>query len=403
MKWPNGTRHFYEFGHFRLDANRHQLLRDDQIIPLAPRAIETLLFLVQNAGKVLGREALMEAVWADTIVEDANLSVAIHQLRKALDHNGGPNEFIQTIPRIGYRFIADLHEAVEESAPPTVRSRIPLPNVTDGAISDKEISNGSPNRAAMPDDRPALVLNPPARPGKPFFSKATLLTVLGIAAVTVSAMALYRYSLTRSSVEPSMITSIAVLPLKNLTGDPNDEYLADGVTEGLINALSKLEGLKVISPGSVFTFKGKEIDPRRVGRQLGVMGIIEGGILKSKDSARVSVRLVSTEDGRVLWATDTFDRSLGDIFVIEDELARYRNRYHETKSREGSTRGDPHAHHEQFGGVPTLFEGPLFLEQANLGGPGSGDSLFRTSHQPRSKLRAGIFWLGRHVCDTQLL
>jgi tetratricopeptide (TPR) repeat protein len=90
----------------------------------------------------------------------------------------------------------------------------------------------------------------------------------------------------------------------------------------LINALSKIEDLKVISRSSVFAFEGKEIDPREVGKRLGVMGIIEGGMLKSKDSARVSVRLISTADGRVLWSGESFDHSFSNVFRLENELIR---------------------------------------------------------------------------------
>jgi len=118
------------------------------------------------------------------------------------------------------------------------------------------------------------------------------------------------------------VRSVAVLPLKNVTGNPENEYLTDGLTETLISSLSKTEGLKVISRGSVFAFKGKEIDPREVGRQLGVMTIVEGGLVKSEGAARVSVQLVSTTDGRVLWSGESFDDSFNNVFRLENELIR---------------------------------------------------------------------------------
>src|SRR5438132_5216568 len=96
----DSVRHFYEFGQFRLDANRHRLLRDGEVVPLSPKADEALLVLVRNPGKPLEREALMRAVWADTFVEDANLTVAISHLRKALEQNGEPGEYIETVPRV---------------------------------------------------------------------------------------------------------------------------------------------------------------------------------------------------------------------------------------------------------------------------------------------------------------
>ena len=113
MAPANGVRHFYESGPFRLDPNRHRLLRDGELVPLSPNAIEILTLLVQNPGKLLEREALMQAVWSDTIVEDANLTVAISQLRKALNQNGDAAEFIQTISRIGYRFVGEVRNVEE--------------------------------------------------------------------------------------------------------------------------------------------------------------------------------------------------------------------------------------------------------------------------------------------------
>src|SRR6266404_6220902 len=114
MTIPQRSRHFYEFGPFRLDAEKQRLLRDGEPVHLAPKSIEALIVLVQNAGELLEREALMQAVWADTFVEDANLTVAISNLRKALGQNGEPAEYIETIPRVGYRFVADVRETFEE-------------------------------------------------------------------------------------------------------------------------------------------------------------------------------------------------------------------------------------------------------------------------------------------------
>src|SRR2546428_1837173 len=113
----NPARHFYEFGQFRLDADKHRLLRDGEAVPLSPKAIEALLALVRNPGKLLEREALMQAVWADTFVEDANLTVAISHLRKVLGQNGEAAEYIETIPRVGYRFVAEVREVTEQPAP----------------------------------------------------------------------------------------------------------------------------------------------------------------------------------------------------------------------------------------------------------------------------------------------
>src|SRR5436190_22706787 len=118
----NSIRHFYEFGAFSLEVGKHRLMRDGEPVSLPPKAIETLLVLVRNPGKPLEREALMQAVWADSFVEDANLTVAISHLRKALG-DGNSSEYIETIPRVGYRFVAEVREIREEPAPLIVEKR----------------------------------------------------------------------------------------------------------------------------------------------------------------------------------------------------------------------------------------------------------------------------------------
>src|SRR5262245_3603078 len=122
----NGARRFYEFGAFRLDPNRHRLVCGDEVVAISPKAIQTLILLVENRGKLLERETLMDALWPDVIVEDANLTVAVSQLRKALNQNGDSAEFIETIPRVGYRFVADICEVIREPAPliPEERKRL---------------------------------------------------------------------------------------------------------------------------------------------------------------------------------------------------------------------------------------------------------------------------------------
>src|SRR4029077_5236410 len=133
----SGVRRFYEFGPFRLDPNRHRLFRGDEVVALSPKAIQTLILLVKNRGKLLEREALMDALWPNVIVEDANLTVAVSQLRKALNQNGDNAEFIATIPRVGYRFGAGICEVIKEPAPLIPEERKCLQPMTDKAEANE--------------------------------------------------------------------------------------------------------------------------------------------------------------------------------------------------------------------------------------------------------------------------
>src|SRR5260370_24244717 len=124
MMEPGQTKHFFEFGTFRLDGQAHRLIRDGASVPLPPKAMEALLILVRHAGDLMKREELMQAVWGDTFVEDANLTVAISQLRKALGQNGETAEYIETIPRIGYRFVG-VREVHQEPRPVIIDKHTP--------------------------------------------------------------------------------------------------------------------------------------------------------------------------------------------------------------------------------------------------------------------------------------
>ena len=308
---PNGARRFYEFGPFRLDPNRHRLFCGDEVVALSPKAIQTLILLVENRGKLLERESLMEALWPRVIVEDANLTVAVSQLRKALNQNGEKGEFIETIPRVGYRFVADICEVVEEPAPLISEERTPLQPIAGNAEA-----NGIPT--APPELQTKISLLPER--GRPRRMQKGLIVALGLClAIAVAAIA-YRF-VRSSSSGPATISSVAVLPLKNLTGDPSVEYLSDGITESIISELSKIPELKVISRASVFIFKGKEIDPTEAGRRLGVGGIVEGSLLKSRDHIRVQLRLVATTDGHIIWSGDSYERAAADIFEVQDEIS----------------------------------------------------------------------------------
>jgi len=299
------TKLFYEFGEFRLDPEKHRLLREGEIVTLTPKAVDALTVLIQRRGKLVERDELMDSVWRDATVEPGNLDVTISRLRKALAENDHERKFIETVPRLGYKFVADVREVVEE---------VPV------LIVEKQTFG-----RVMIDEQVAL-MQPSERERLLPLSSRKFATFGAMALVLIFTLAPFAYFQPWKSNAPNAtavvnIRSIAVLPLKNLTGDPENEYLSDGLTESLISALSRVEDLKVISRSSVYGLKGKELDPREVGKLLGVTTILEGSVLRSKDSARVSVRLVNAEDGRVLWEGNGADHGLASVFTIQDELA----------------------------------------------------------------------------------
>jgi TolB-like protein/DNA-binding winged helix-turn-helix (wHTH) protein/Flp pilus assembly protein TadD len=302
------AREIYEFGPFRLDATERLLLRDGQIVPLPPRIFDTLLVLVIDGGRLLEKDDLMRRLWPDTFVEEATLARNISDLRKALRETEGGQKYIETVPKRGYRFVARIKKSGDSAVDREKRlGTLMIVESEDGAIQVSQ-----PPRSGFKSDKR---VNTARR------SAAWLVAGLALVAGTAALFFIWNAK-SKETGTAAPVGSIAVLPLKNLTNDPAQDYFSDGMTESLITALSKTEGLKVISRGSVFRFKGKDDDPRDIGKQLGVAAVLEGSVRKSSDSVRVAVRLVSVKDGQVLWVSDTLERALGDIFALQDEVAR---------------------------------------------------------------------------------
>ena len=236
----NSSKTIYEFGLFRIDMERYLLLRDNQPIPLSPKVFETLLFLVENRGRVGKKDEIINSVWPDTFVEESNLAQNIFLLRKALGEEKNEHRYIVTIPGVGYRFVAPVREF-------------------DG-----------PNAAQEP--------------------------------------------------APTGISSIAVLPFKDLLGDDEDKFLGPGLADALIMRLSSIRELKVRPTAAVLRYSNLKEDPLHIGRELNVDALLDGVYQRETGKIRVSVQLVSVRDGVTLWAAK-FDEQLTDIFAIQDSIA----------------------------------------------------------------------------------
>lgn len=336
----NGVRHFYEFGDFRLDANRHRLLRDGGIIPVSPKALETLIVLVQNPGKVLEREALMQTVWAGAIVEDANLTVAISQLRKALGQNGDSAEFIETIPRVGYRFVADMREVVEERAPLITK------NGTARTGMEEQFFSGA--NAALEDEPPADLesgevgfhngaLSGPqtslrAEPQVPMASAESRafrwtnrrpLALAAVLALGLVGLVIYWRAVSgpKLPANTAEVKSMAVLPLQTLGAKSEDEYLGLGLADALINQLGKMRQIVIRPLSAVQRYAGAEPhDPLVAGRELGVQAVLDGNVQHEGGKLRVTMRLLRVGDGVALWS-GTFDERFTDIFTMQDAIS----------------------------------------------------------------------------------
>lgn len=314
----------YLLGDFQLEPDTHVLRRGDAPVPLSRKRFQVLLFLIEHHDRLVTRRELLDLFWDGSAVYEENLTKCISEIRKALDDQKKPHRFIETVPAVGYRYTGPLEEAVPQYAASSFeieRTRGVRVIIEDDVQDDESLANEQvlplPPLAHSPAK--SLPLTKPKR------TSWLVLVVLACIASALFAGALVINSAYTPNTEsrPTLIRSVAVLPLKNLTGDPANEYFSDGVTESLMTTLSHIDGLKVVSRSAAFRFKGTEIDPREVGRQLGVASVLEGSIRTGGDSVRVALRLVDAGDGQILWANETSGRNLRDVFDLQDEIARY--------------------------------------------------------------------------------
>jgi TolB-like protein/Flp pilus assembly protein TadD len=240
----------YEFYGFRLEEAQRRLLFKGQLVPVKPKILDLLLFLVETRGQLVVKEDLMSEVWPDAIVEDSNLTVSISILRKILGDRV-KRQFIETVPKRGYRFIGDVAEKAGERS------------------------------------------------------------VTGESGQTFDPTAIRE--------EP--IDSLAVLPMNSLGDDPNVEYLSEGITESIINMLSRIPRLRVLAGSTVFRFKRKKLDPQNIGVMLNVRAVMMIRVMRLGEKLIIRSELVNVSDGAQLWG-EQYNRSPSDILAIQDEIAR---------------------------------------------------------------------------------
>jgi DNA-binding winged helix-turn-helix (wHTH) protein/TolB-like protein/Flp pilus assembly protein TadD len=336
--------HFYEFGRFRLDARERLLLRDRDHVPLTPKVFEILLALIEQSGHVVEKDDLMKRVWPDTFVEEGNLTQSVSLLRKALGETPGEAQFIETISRRGYRFVATVREATENGA-----SQVGIPKDLEKREDGRERDVGAVGRTEQALESVSPDSNGPAFPTgqlawadgsaapneagevrTPVTWRARFLSTgfgkQGIAfALVIALIALVVVYFTgrgkAGDAGASPIESIAVLPFSDEAAGAETEYLNDKIAESLINSLSKLPKLRVVPRSMVAQYKGQNVDPRTVGRELNVRAVVTGRVLRHGDTISIQADLIDLENVAQIWG-QIYDRKLADILIVQDDIAR---------------------------------------------------------------------------------
>ena len=252
------------FGDCALDPTRRELWRGGEAVHVEPQVFDLLLHLVRNRDQVTSKEEMLAAVWGGRIVSELTMSNRINAARRAIGDSGEQQGFIRTVPRRGLRFVADVREEPDPhvAAEPLKRTR----SGGDGGDTGRVSASQGPYEVR----------------GKP---------------------------------------TVAVLPFDNMSGDSEQDYFSDGITEDIITLLSKHRSLLVTARNSAFAFKGHGSDILRIGTELRADYVVEGSVRKIGRGLRITVHLIETEGGRLMWA-EQYDRDLEDIFELQDEITR---------------------------------------------------------------------------------
>ena len=287
------------FKGFRLDTANHLLWRDGDRVSLTPKSFDVLAYLVEHVGRVVTQDEILEALWPETYVNPEVLRKNIQEIRKALRDLPDNPEFIETLPKRGYRFIAPV---TDENAEPDLPTSLPREERTGEGIVEAE----------------ATPLDLESHSGKRMLWKFAIIPVLVVAVAAI--VAYFRPARSGANASALNNPSIAVLPFRDMSPGKDQEYFSDGLSEQLINDLAKISGLKVVGRSSAFQFRGKNEDLRDVGRKLGVANILEGSVRREGNHVRITAELTKSDDGFQLWS-QTYDREIKDVFAVEDEIA----------------------------------------------------------------------------------
>jgi TolB-like protein/DNA-binding winged helix-turn-helix (wHTH) protein/Flp pilus assembly protein TadD len=332
------TPHLYEFGPFRIDSVNRLLLCEGHLVHLPTKAFDALLYLIESGGHLVEKSEMMNVLWADSFVEEGNLTSTIWTVRKALGDTGSEHKYIQTIAKHGYRFIGDIHEVPETT----------------------------PEASAHPVA--VLPLSSDARPqGRLLFS------ALGFGALVLASLvvAITVVRLRKPSGTSAEIQSLAVLPFRSLQSDAAQDYLSVGLADLIITKLASTGEIVVRPTTAVLRYANKTVDLAEVGQQQKVDAILSGDIETQKDRIRINVQLVRVGDQSLVWA-ESYEESPQQMARLEDEVAE---KVAESMSVRLSTRAKSSLAHQDTQN-PKAFQ--LYMEGRYFANKRSAEGLRRS-------------------------
>ena len=305
----------YRFGRYSLDVDRQELRCGADLVPVEPKVLDLLQYLIRNRERVVSKDDLIANIWGGRIVSESTLTSRIAATRRAIDDTGQDQRLIRTIARKGLRFVAEVKEErapvgiVEAPAAP-LSEQVELKPETSASAS-RELAAGVPASDSLIRD--GLLRRRWLVRGSTFLLVAALV-LTGALWVAWPRIAAQRDDL----VNPDRRLSLMILPFENVGGDPEQEYFADGITDELMNSMSQLPG-KVVARNTAFAYKGKPVDVREVGRDLDVRYVLEGAVQRSGEQVRVMAQLIDAPRAANLW-TETFEIDLRDLARLREDV-----------------------------------------------------------------------------------
>jgi TolB-like protein/DNA-binding winged helix-turn-helix (wHTH) protein len=305
----------YEFGSFKIDAARRLLLRDGAPVVLTAKAFDLLLLLVERGGEVVSKDELMQILWPSTVVIEANLTQQVAMVRKALGEAG--HRYVMTHPGRGYSLaepvhvisVPDAHDRAEPEPAPLLQDRR-------GRLDDEAVAATAEQRTPAGGVHSERWL--------PRWARVALPPILGVIAVLVWVWLRHPPSPPPSASRgPSHPSMLAVLPFQNLSNDPEQEYVSDGLTEETIADLGELspQRLGVIARTSAMTYKHSSKSVTQIGNELGADYLLEGSVRREGALVRVTAQLIRVKDQSHLWA-HSYDRGLIGLLALQKEMGR---------------------------------------------------------------------------------
>jgi len=328
----NKSKHFYDFGEFRLDPRQRFLLRNGEIVPLKLRAVEMLIVLVEDRERVLSKEELMRLIWPDTIVEESNVTNNIHLIRQAIGTMSDGTEYIKNIPKRGYQFVGRVNEVVVEEP---VERRVAIvkqdanaqsPVTVTGEIEEKilvrQIEEGL--KSGPTDCPPLPTAHQAAGEQQPQGWQDVKLRLsrrfLSLSFLAIGLVALLSYSLFIRAPKTQTIKSIAVLPFRPLNVEKSDQSLELGMADTLITRMCNLDQVIVRPTSAIQGYIESNKDSITIGQELKVDAVLEGHIQKLDDRIRVTVQLLRVSDGKPIWS-EQYDEQWTYVFALQDRIA----------------------------------------------------------------------------------